>query len=153
MFGAWQKQQFAEMHRLRVCLSSNGWGPKKRNYLVPRCNLTAVSWESGLAAAPGDGGASATKINSWNALLQQTKSNDGEPWWVDSTTFDELIREKLRDMKRYLRKCPKRRAFPAWGVCAEMLGIALWPTEKVDDKVKGVGCEKGVTPRWDHAGT
>lgn len=148
----WQRRQFAQTHRHRVQLTANGKGPKKRNYFQAHTKLSKHQWQQGMGAKPEDGGMQCTVIDYEVHEQQQKQAStaaEKTPRQASSSQASFATRSSTRDfpiaqpihpqhqeqaaadlegMIRYLKRAPKRRATPEWGLHAEVLLAIILPT-------------------------
>eukprot|EP00959_Pyramimonas_sp_CCMP1952_P228826 4784391-Pyramimonas_sp.AAC.1 len=83
--------------------------------------MTTIEWETGMAQEPQDGGMRCTRLN-WDGWISDRSFL---PHLHSHAELTELVRTDRLGQIAYLRRAPKRRAGPAWGVLSEALGMRI----------------------------
>ncbi|CAK0909260.1 unnamed protein product, partial [Prorocentrum cordatum] len=138
----WRNQQWAQMHKIKNSLTSTGRGPKKRYIFAVRRNMTVEEWRDGLQLQPHQGGLQANSIN-WDDALDDVQFL---PKVLERDRAIQLAQADFEGQIRYLKKAPKRRATPRWGVHAEALLQLLSPEFHSAEDPNGNGWEVDITP-------
>ncbi len=80
-------------------------------------------WSDGMRLPGSMGGLNCT-VESWDDHVQ--KSCESTFNWREGE-LEQFALDAKKELVKYLRNAPKRRAFPTWGICAEVLLFALRP--------------------------
>eukprot|EP00959_Pyramimonas_sp_CCMP1952_P057562 1201674-Pyramimonas_sp.AAC.1 len=83
--------------------------------------MTLSEWKDGLGSKPQDGGMDCRQID-WE---EWTADKSFMPHLYGTPELAEHVRQDRAGQITYLRRAPKRRAGPAWGVLAEALCMGI----------------------------
>lgn len=150
---AWRRRQFHEVHRYRSWLAQNMRGPKKRKFNAPkRCQPTAEEWRQYMGGPGAQGGMLCEPINEAeyiSAYEEQRRLEDDTPFYRDANLSREAM-DDLAGVRKYLKRCPKRKSFPRWASPAECWHMLLMPRRRLRERGQGVGYQRQHDDRYDN---
>eukprot|EP00959_Pyramimonas_sp_CCMP1952_P297706 6227690-Pyramimonas_sp.AAC.1 len=113
--------------------------------MAANCAQGAAEWKEGMAKSGVAGGMRARET-SWGAHMDKANER-GETlralgMWRDPVHDNSLhdeVRHDLESIQKYCRRAPRRKTFPEWGACAEMMAICSAQMERIDSMGMGLG--------------